>query len=200
MNPTSSSLVLIAICFSQAALSSANEVGKAAYEMNGMACHQVEVKIVGPSLVAVATTYPRDKQAEFIAWAKAPGKKDPKLLQMPPMGHVPEETLAAIHGYILEATKGKRGNHQFPFFKEPERELPYVVRAFLPEASPASVAVILKDNTSVCWDTEACRVSYAWSGSKTRLKQGRTVVNLESKPLLPGVFRAALVVCRKRDA
>ncbi|MDF1814008.1 MAG: c-type cytochrome [Verrucomicrobiales bacterium] len=164
---------------------SANESGKLAYEMNCKACHQLDTKLVGPSLVAVAATYPPDKQAEFISWAQAPGKKDPKLLQMPPMAHVPEPTLVAIHAYVLDVTKGvkeKRGNHHFPNFKEPNRKLPYVVRSFLPDASPASVAVILKNNISLCWDTEACRFRYAWQGNKTRLTKWQTVAELPSAP------------------
>lgn len=138
--------------------------GKQAYQANCMACHQVDLRLVGPSLVAIAATYPLEKQSEFIQWAKAPGKKDPKLLQMPPMAHIPEETLAEIQEFMLEAAKGKqeqKAGKQYGAFKEPARELPYVVRAFLPDASPASVAVVLKDDISVCWDTEDCRFRYA---------------------------------------
>jgi len=159
--------------------------GKVAYQMNCMACHQMDVKVVGPSVVAVAATYPEDKRADFIAWAKEPGKKDPKLLQMPPMAHVPEKTLADIHEYMLQEAVGKtekKRSQLFPPFKEPRRELPYVVRAFLPKTSPASVAIVLKGNISICWDPEACRFRYAWAGSKTRLRQGHTVVELEEDP------------------
>lgn len=159
--------------------------GELAYQMNCMACHQAELRLVGPSLVAIAETYPAEKKADFIAWAKEPGKKDPKLMQMPPMAHIPEETLASIHAYMLEAAVGKtekKAGKQYAGYKEPVRELPYVVRAFLPDSSPASVGVVLKDNISVCWDTEACRFRYAWPGSKTRLRQGHTVVDLKAKP------------------
>lgn len=163
----------------------AREQGKLAYQANCMACHQVDVRLVGPSLATIAKTYPAEKRGEFISWAKAPGKKDPKLMQMPPMAHIPEETLAAIHGYMLEVGKDKeekKAGKQYAGFKEPTRELPYVVRAFLPDTSPASVAVVLKDDISVCWDTEACRFRYAWEGSKTRLRQGHTVVDLKTEP------------------
>ncbi|MFD2255467.1 c-type cytochrome [Luteolibacter algae] len=160
-------------------------LGKEAYQANCMACHQADLRLVGPSLVAIAETYPLEKEAEFIQWAKAPGKKDPKLLQMPPMSHLPDETLAAIHKFMLGEAKGKteqKAGSQYDTYKEPVRELPYVVRAFLPDASPASVAVVLKDGISLCWDTEACRFRYAWAGDKTRLRQGHTVVNLRQKP------------------
>ncbi|MCG8600942.1 MAG: cytochrome c [Verrucomicrobiales bacterium] len=166
-------------------LSAEQDAGKLAYQANCMACHQLELRLVGPSLAAIAATYPEEKRSEFIAWAKEPGKKDPRLMQMPPMAHIPEEMLAAIHGYMLEVGKGKKekkAGKQYAGFKEPVRELPYVVRAFLPDTSPASVAVVLKDNISVCWDTEECRFRYAWEGSKTRLRQGHTVVELKTEP------------------
>lgn len=161
------------------------EPGQLAYQMNCMACHLIETQVVGPSLVTVAATYPEEKRSEFIAWAKAPGKKDPRLLQMPPMAHIPEETLVSIHDYILKATVGKKEKRRsalFTPFKEPVRELPYVVRAFLPDSSPASVGVILKDDISLCWDTEACRFRYVWKGSETRLKGGHSVAKLKSEP------------------
>ena len=161
------------------------EKGKLAYQVNCMACHMVETKLVGPSLVGVAETYPKERRAEFLAWAKEPGKKDPKLMQMPPMGHVPEETLANIHAYILDVSAGKkevRGNSRFQSYKEPERELPYVVRGFMPDSSPASLGIVLKENISVCWDTEACRLRYIWPGDRTILKKGHTVADLRAEP------------------
>ncbi|MDF1741337.1 MAG: cytochrome c [Verrucomicrobiales bacterium] len=161
------------------------EKGKTAYQMNCMACHMVETKLVGPSLVGIAETYPEEKRAEFLAWAKEPGKKDPRLMQMPPMGHVPEETLANIHAYILDVSVGKkevRGNSRFQSYKEPERELPYVVRGFMPHSSPASLGIVLKENISVCWDTEACRLRYIWPGDRTILKKGHTVADLRAEP------------------
>lgn len=161
------------------------EKGQAAFQINCMACHMVETKLVGPSLVGVAATYPAEKRDEFLAWAKDPGKKDPRLMQMPSMAHVPEETLANIHAYILDVSKGKkevRGNNRFQSYKEPERELPYVVRGFMPDTSPASLGIVLKDNISVCWDTEACRLRYVWPGNRTVLKKGHTVADLKEEP------------------
>ena len=34
----------------------------------------------------------------------------------------------------------------------------------MPNAGPASIAVMLPGNQSYCWDTGACRFRYAWSG------------------------------------
>jgi len=158
-----------------------NLKGKAHYEMNCAACHLLNIRAVGPSLVKIAETYPSGQTNAFIQWAKNPGKKDPNMIQMPSMAHISEEALAGIHHYILQITPGKteqRKRHHFPPFKEPKRELPYVVRAFLPQASPASIAVILKENISLCWDTEACRFRYAWPGSATKITGSREPANL----------------------
>ena len=45
---------------------------------------------------------------------------------------------------------------------EPKR--PSMLRAFLPEAGPATIAVALPDNLNFCWDAGNCRLRYAWTG------------------------------------
>lgn len=158
---------------------------KQAFQTNCLACHNLDTQIVGPSLVTLTATYPAEIRADFLAWTKDPGKKDPNLIQMPSMAHLPDDTLVDIHKYILSVTEGvkeKKASARFPSFKEPDRPLPYVVRASMPDSSPASVAIILPNNLSVCWDAEACRFRYAYTGSKTDL--GNTFVRpeLPSKP------------------
>ena len=41
---------------------------------------------------------------------------------------------------------------------------PYLYRIFLPDASPAAIAVNLPHNVSYCWDAGECRLRYAWQG------------------------------------
>lgn len=41
---------------------------------------------------------------------------------------------------------------------------PYLYRIFLPDASPAAIAVNLPHNLSYCWDAGTCRLRYAWQG------------------------------------
>lgn len=159
--------------------------GQTAYEMNCMACHLVDARGVGPSLVKVAETYPVEELEAFLAWVKDPGKKDPNMIQMPPMGHLSAEVVTGIHGYLLTATEGKvekKGRHQFPGFKEPQRELPYVVRGFLPDSSPASVMVKLSEKLNVGWDTDTCRFLYAWNGEKSIKAGSRSALELSSAP------------------
>jgi cytochrome c551/c552 len=169
----------------QFALAQTPPTGEADYQVNCIACHQIDTKTGGPSLVAIAETYPKEKEAEFLAWAKAPGKKDLALIEMPSMAHVPDDALIRIHDYILTVTtdkKEQKSKPQFPQFREPHRKLPYVVHCFLPDTSPASLGVVLPGNLTLCWDTESCRVSYVWHNSKTNLANGMWLGKLSSKP------------------
>ncbi len=43
-------------------------------------------------------------------------------------------------------------------------EMPQVNRLFMPEASPASIAVGMEKNQSYCWDAGVCHLRYAWRG------------------------------------
>ena len=159
--------------------------GEQPFKTNCAACHMLASAVVGPSLVALAKTYPKDKQEEFTAWAKTPGKKNTNMIQMPSMAHVPEADLGGIHTYILSVTDGikeKPGKALYPKFKEPKRQLPYVVRASMPDSSPASVGVVLENGLSVCWDTEACRFRYAYVGNKTNLFSIWRPASLPEKP------------------
>lgn len=159
--------------------------GQAEYEMNCKACHLIDTTLVGPSLIEIAKTYPEDRLADFLKWTKTPGKKNPRMIQMPSMAHLPDESLAKVHRYLLKATEGKEEQKRsalFEKFKEPKRALPYVTRGFLPDTSPASVAVILKDNLSVAWNTETCRLDYLWEGEKTNFGDIFGPARLPNKP------------------
>jgi azurin len=53
---------------------------------------------------------------------------------------------------------------------------PYLYRIFMPDASPASIAVHLPNNLSYCWDAGTCHLRYAWQGGfldHTNLWQGK---------------------------
>ncbi|MFT6181189.1 MAG: cytochrome c551/c552 [Akkermansiaceae bacterium] len=159
--------------------------GELAFQTNCTACHMLASVVVGPSMVSLAKTYPKEKREEFIAWAKEPGKKNTNMIQMPSMAHVPDADLGGIHDYILSATKGikdKSGKALYQKFKEPKRPLPYVARASMPDSSPASVGVVLENGLSVCWDTEACRFRYAYVGDKTNLFSMWKPASLPNKP------------------
>ncbi|MGC1244450.1 MAG: plastocyanin/azurin family copper-binding protein [Chryseosolibacter sp.] len=45
-----------------------------------------------------------------------------------------------------------------------ELKPPYLYRAYMKDASPASIAVHLPHALSYCWDTEVCELRYAWEG------------------------------------
>lgn len=43
-------------------------------------------------------------------------------------------------------------------------EMPQVTRLFMPDASPAAIAVGMEGNQSYCWDAGVCYLRYAWQG------------------------------------
>ncbi len=42
---------------------------------------------------------------------------------------------------------------------------PFAQRVFLPDASPAAIAVALTGSQNACWDAGECRLRYAWQGA-----------------------------------
>ncbi|MBK1835317.1 c-type cytochrome [Roseibacillus ishigakijimensis] len=142
-------------------------LGKAQFEVNCMACHQLDHMLVGPSMIEIATLYGED-QAGFLKWCLEPGRKRPNAVEMPAMTHVGEENLKAIHAYILKATEGKEEKkvERKNFDNYPSLEQrPIVQRFFMPESSPASIAVALpggNGDINFCFDTDQCRLRYVW--------------------------------------
>lgn len=59
-------------------------------------------------------------------------------------------------GEVMEHTAMK----SHPYDLDP----PYYYRIFMPDASPASIAVRLTDEISFCWDAGPCQLLYAWQG------------------------------------
>lgn len=141
--------------------------GKALFTLHCAACHLPDRQLVGPSLVEVTKLY-TGKPAEFLAWCNDPQQKRPGVIQMPPMGHVGEENLLAIHSYILEASKGLeevKVKGVDPYYASPSmRKRPQVQRIFMPNAGPAAIAVAVNDDLHYCWDAGECRLRYAWKG------------------------------------
>ncbi len=140
---------------------------------NCAACHQLENKkglpVVGPSLVEINHLYKNDPKG-FVKWCISPGKKRKNAIQMPSMATVGEKNLAAIHGYIKQLTKGKKYKPEKVVKADPyaltgeQLTKPRILRIFLKDTSPASIAVTLNGQHSLCWDTVSCRLRYAWSG------------------------------------
>jgi len=149
-----------------------NEAASELFKINCSACHQLtneKKPIVGPSLVEINHIYKKDAK-KFIDWCIAPGKKRADAIQMPSMAHVKKEDLATIHSWMKTVTKGKK-------FVEPrkkpvdlyklsptEAKKPRIQRIFLPDTSPASIAITIDGENSLCWDTLSCRLRYVWSG------------------------------------
>lgn len=73
--------------------------GFAAFQTNCGACHAIDRKVVGPSMVEVAVIY-AGKSPDFIAYVRAPTKKRPDFPTMPPMGHVSANDLTQIAKWV----------------------------------------------------------------------------------------------------
>lgn len=141
--------------------------GKQLFTMNCSACHMLDQMVVGPSLVEMRGIYD-GKPDEFVKWSIAPQKKRPGAIDMPSMVHVGEEGLRAIYEHVMEVSKGgveKKAEKGDPYAVSPAHAArPQVMRIFMPDASPASIAVALDDINSLCWDAGSSRLRYAWTG------------------------------------
>lgn len=171
-------ILLLSISLSIHSYAKPNEaIGKEQFGINCQACHAADKLTVGPSLHYIAEQYPAAKSADFLAWVKNPGRKNPDTIQMPAMIHLSEDYILSIHAYILASMKiaapssvikkddAKYANEKPAPKTRPEQARPYVKRIFLPETSPVSIAVMLTDRLGVAWDTTSCRVRYTWPGT-----------------------------------
>ncbi|MCU7806777.1 MAG: c-type cytochrome [Candidatus Thiodiazotropha sp. (ex Semelilucina semeliformis)] len=68
-----------------------------------MACHQIEVKVVGPAYKEVAAKYKGDAGAvdALVAKVKSGGVGTWGQIPMPPNLHVPEENIRTVVAWIL---------------------------------------------------------------------------------------------------
>lgn len=137
------------------------------FQIQCAACHQVDRMTVGPSLVEIAGIY-RDDPDGFVKWCLAPQHKRPGVVEMPSMAHLGEPVLRELHGYVLAAAAGKtelKKSDADPFAAPAAMvRRPQVQRMFLPDASPAAIAVALPGDLSFCFDAAECRLRYVWKG------------------------------------
>ncbi|EWH10715.1 blue (type 1) copper domain-containing protein [Catenovulum agarivorans DS-2] len=163
--------------------------GKLAFEANCKACHSLAKFSTGPSLVYIRDQYPANKQAEFLEWVKAPGKKNPDTIQMPPMGHLSELTIKQIHQYILLISQHvveQKSKPKFAPYKPPAKTYPSVTRGYLPFTNPASIVVHLTPKLSLAWDTNLGQLRYAFPtfapfyGEKKRQQNKQQIIYSET--------------------
>lgn len=137
------------------------------YTLNCAACHMLDQGLVGPSLVEIRKLY-LGKEDDFVKWAIAPGKKRPGAVDMPSMIHVGEPGLRAIYKHMIDLAKDAKEKPVAkgdPFAASPTQAArPQVQRIFLPDSGPASIAIALDKDVSLCWDAGECRLRYAWTG------------------------------------
>jgi len=140
---------------------------KAVFQVQCSACHAVDHVLVGPSLVEISGIY-RNNPDGFVQWCMKPGRKRLAGIEMPSMAAVGEPTLRQLHAYILTEAAGKKevkGPALDPFaVPRAMVRRPQVQRMFLPDASPAAIAVALPGDLSYCFDAGECRLRYVWKG------------------------------------
>jgi len=158
--------ILLTLTFALSVASAAPD-GKQLFTTNCSACHMLDQMVVGPSLVEMRSLYD-GKPDDFVKWSIAPQKKRLGAIEMPSQAHIGEEGLRAIYSHVMEASKGvleKQQEKGDPYATAPiYLARPQVQRIFMPDASPASIAVALDDTNSLCWDAGTCRLRYAWTG------------------------------------
>ena len=83
-------------------------------------------------------------------------RKNPGAKEVHDGAHAGHATASAAHPYELKP--------------------PYLYRAYMENASPASIAVHLPNQLSYCWDAATCELRYAWTGEfvdNARLWKGK---------------------------
>src|SRR5687767_5561030 len=137
------------------------------FQIHCSACHAVDHMLVGPSLVEISGIY-RENPDGFVKWCIAPQHKREGVVEMPSMAHLGEPVLRQLHGYILESAAGKtelKKTEGDPYtVPSAMTRRPQVLRIFMPDASPAAIAVALPGDLSFCFDASECRLRYVWKG------------------------------------
>lgn len=134
------------------------------FEINCSACHAVDHKLVGPSLIEIAEIYGKDQKG-FLSWCMKPGHKRPDAIEMPSMAHVGTPALTELHAWILKTVTGKKEKEVAEeFVEKASKDGPQIQRIFLPDCSPAAIAVALPGKISYCFDAGECRLRYVWTG------------------------------------
>ena len=78
------------------------EKGENIFQQNCTACHKVDVKLVGPPVIEMASIYKNNKK-DLQNWIKKPGKKRPDAPQMPGFEtQLSQEQLEQLAEYILK--------------------------------------------------------------------------------------------------
>lgn len=159
-------LLLFAALLPGSALTAANTPAEV-FQMNCAACHAVDHMLVGPSLVEISGIY-RGNPDGFLKWCIQPQHKREGVIEMPSMAHLGEPVLRQLHAYILDSAAGKtelKKSEGDPF-SVPRAMVrrPQVQRIFMPDASPAAIAVAMPGDLSYCFDASECRLRYVWKG------------------------------------
>ena len=152
--------------FGASAISQASEPhpGEKPFQMNCMACHQVQTGLVGPSLVEISKLYPLKNQKDFLEWSKNPQQKRQGAIEMPSMAHLGDDVLSSIQEYMLLKAEGKKEikpKPTDPFKDSPAyTKFPRTERLYIEESGPASIAILPAADFGAVWDAGQGRLRY----------------------------------------
>lgn len=102
-------------------------------------------------------------------------QSDEKLPDLASDTNIPESRRK--NGNAKSDQDGAHASHSTAAAEHPyELKPPYLYRAYMENASAASIAVHLPHEVSYCWDAATCELRYAWKGAfvdNTRLWKGK---------------------------
>ncbi len=78
--------------------------------------------------------------------------------------HIPPSRRVADVQANAETAHAQHTNQASQTYHPYQPAAPYLYRIFMPDASPATIAVHLPQKVSYCWDAGTCYLRYAWQG------------------------------------
>ncbi|MDO1450899.1 plastocyanin/azurin family copper-binding protein [Rhodocytophaga aerolata] len=78
--------------------------------------------------------------------------------------HVPPSRKVADSQANSGVSHAEHTTQAFQTYHPYQPAAPYLYRIFMPDASPATIAVHLPQKVSYCWDAGTCYLRYAWQG------------------------------------
>lgn len=143
----------------------------AAGGLSCISCHDWKDRVAlatrGPDLTEMGA---RLREDWFRRWLRDPGRLQPGTSMPSFFGSVPEAEAERKMDLLWAALRAGKSMPMPEGFPDPSgyllavKDAPVTVRTFLPESGGRAVAVGLPGGESYCWDTDLCRLRYAWHG------------------------------------
>ncbi|HSH95390.1 MAG TPA: c-type cytochrome [Roseimicrobium sp.] len=151
----------------------AKTLGKGEGGMGCINCHAFRDEpaisdIRGPEMTELAGRLRRDWMRR---WLLDPGRVQPGTAMPSFFSNLPIEEARKQVGFLMDILSLGKGipipeglGQGGKSFLVLSHEAPVLVRTFMPDSSPRSIAVGFKERQNICFDAEECRLRYAWVG------------------------------------